>query len=540
METLSATEFKRRYGSQPTLSTPKTPGYFSRVAAGVGAGFSRIAEATRNVPDDPNLRDEVRAGLSVARGATEAAVAPIIEAPGIRQLAQAFQNAGEQGAEALMRNPQYAVAAEKLSRFLDANPEIGDAFATIGNVGTIEGVRTGAAAAARPARELAARGGEAVVNTADEAFQSGISLKSRIQTAIARKNVHPQLGESATRLNKPADTDPLFAAGTKRLGNPLDAYEEYLATSKKAITDIKADPAISVVGEEIGDAFQSVVAQRRAVGEVMGSELKAVGKLKVGIGAAKTSLLSELSESGLAYNPRSKQLTSFTGSRFASPEVKMLEEFVQRLNQLGDTPTVSDIDNFIARTRSDLQFTKGQSGVIGTTNAERIINGAVAALKARLNPEVNGTPALRPYWEANRTYSELSDFVEEGSNHLGKLTQDGDFAKDASLAKSAVQSILNNGKKDWLSQLEALTGYPALDKAVLALQAMKDAGDFRGLSLLQQLVQGSIPTSKMGLIDKILGIGVEKAGTVLLGGPEEQTRAFLKSLVEEPPPQTSP
>lgn len=355
----------------------------------------------------------------------------------------------------------------------------------------------------------------------DEILSEGLKLKDRVQLSIAKKNVSPQLESSANRL---------FLKGTKKLENPVATYDKYLTQSKKAIGDIKADPAISVVGEKMGKAFETVIKQRKNVGEVLGSELKKVGNTKINVSDAKNNLLAELKDSGLSYNPKTKQLTSFQGSKFAPEEVSMLDDFLKGVNSLGDNPSVSQIDNFISKTRTALQFTKGKSGIMGTTNAERIINGQISRLRSSLNPEINGNKALSKYWDANKTYSELSDFVEEGSGFLGKKTLSGDFAKDASVAKSSVQSILNQGKKDFMIKLEALTGYNAIDDAVLALQAMKDAGDFRGLSLLQAMSETGIPTSKTGITQKILDYATSKGGELLAGTPEQQTRAILQDV----------
>jgi len=379
-----------------------------------------------------------------------------------------------------------------------------------------------------------------VANTADEAFTQAKDLRKTIQTAVGKKTVSPQLQASTERLmgkdviDLPSGKKPplRLTETAERLSDPVATYDDYLQQSQKALTDIYADPAISKVGSEIGDAFTRVVKVRKAVGAKMGSELKTVGKLRVPVTTSREKLLSELKDSGLAYNPKTKQLTSFTGSKFAPEEVTMLDDFVKELNKLGDTPRISDVDNLLSRTTSKLKFAKGKAGVIGTTNAERIINGGLEGLRQSLNPKNNGVKALEKYWAARKSYSDLSDFIKEGEGYLGKVTQTGDFAKDASLAKSSVQSILNNGKKDWLFRLEGLTGYQALDKSILALQAMKDAGDFRGLSLLETLSEGAIPTSKAGFTQAALDYVLQKGANIVAGSPEAQTRAFLTSLKE--------
>lgn len=429
---------------------------------------------------------------------------------------------------------------KQLQEFVQNNPEATDkimgTLQGASDLGAISGNILGAKGVADvgipTTLNTASAVGNVAKNSADAVLDSASSLRKNVQAYVAGKNVNPQLQSSVERLTNVVPETP-GVKGTMRLENPVQTYDKYLSQSKKALTDLREDPAISEVGSKIGDAFNTVVKQRQDVGKVIGEELKTVGKVRVPATEPKATLLSQLKDSGLAYNPKTGQLTSFTGSKFAPEETKMLQSYVTDFNKLGDNPTVSQIDNFISRKRTELEFTKGASGVTGTTNAERIIKGNLANLKDTLNPAKNGNKNLAKYWEANSTYSSLSDFLDEGQSFLGKKTQSGDFAKDASLAKSSVQSILNNGKKDWLIKLEGLTGYQALDNSVLALQAMKDAGDFRGLSLLQVLSEGAVPTSQAGFTQKAIDFAIAKGGQALAGTPEEQTRAFLNSLREQ-------
>lgn len=362
-------------------------------------------------------------------------------------------------------------------------------------------------------------------NIGSKTARSFDEVSSLLKTSIAKNNVNPQLESSAKRL---------FLEGTNKLESPVATYEKYLTQSKSAIEDIKVDPAISTVGENIGNAFEKVINQRKNVGKILGEELTKNGKIKINVSEPKSAFLNELGNNGLSYNPKTNSLTSFQGTKFVPEEISMLNKFTKNLKALGDNPSVSSIDNFITKTRSELNFTKGKTGVMGTTNAERIINEGISNLKQSLNPAVNKNASLAKYWQANQAYSDLSSFVDEGSTFLGKKTLSGDFAKDASLAKSSVQSILNQGKKDFLIELQNLTGYDAIDDSVMALQAMTDAGDYRGLSLLQAISDSGIPTSKTGMSQKIIDYFMEKAGRAVLGTPEQQTRAFLQSLEKTP------
>lgn len=339
--------------------------------------------------------------------------------------------------------------------------------------------------------------------------------------ALAKQNVGPQLESSANRM---------FLEGTKRTQDPLTAYENYLTQSKKAITDIKADPAIASVGESIGDAFKQVVTNRRAVGKTMADELKKVADVKTDILPTVDTFVADLGQEGLVYDRVARKIVQEAGqTKMTADDLALLERYGVELQKLGSKPTVGELDAFMSRLPKEIDIYKSGKNITGSTNAERIIKKSLSDLREQFSPSIN--PAFETYYNARKEYAKLSDFIEEGSGFLGKLTQSGDFAKDASLAKSSVQSILNQGKKDWLNKLEELTGYPALDDSVLALQAMKDAGDFRGLSLLEELSKGA-PTSAVGFSQKVIDYAMAKVGRVVGGTPEEQTRAFLKALKE--------
>lgn len=363
---------------------------------------------------------------------------------------------------------------------------------------------------------LAVAGTQKAIKFAKDPIGYGSSIKQDIQSYAGSKSVQPQFGSSVERLT----TSPT------RLETPLATYNRYLPQAEKSLTDIKVDAPISDVGSKIGDAFRKVVDLRRTAGSIMGQELKTVGKTKVNIEPIFMDFETALKDSGLTYNGMTKKIMASDLSKVAPDDIAIIEDFVQELNKAGTNPSVARIDAILSRVSDKINYAKSAKGISQTTNGERIVKGALA----KLRNSFENVPGLEKYNQARANYAELSDFIDEGSGFLGKTTQSGDFAKDASLAKSAVQSILNNGKKDWLLKLEGLTDYPALDEATLALQAMKDAGDYRGLSLLQTLSEGQIPTSKAGFTQKLIDYGIEKGTNIVAGSPAQRTRAYLKSL----------
>lgn len=488
-----------------------------------------------------------QAGTALAAGVIDPVSSVVENTPGVRRV---FETVGR-GINALATSKYSPIKyigdffgnSEKLQdavtlydtdpqfkQTVDSTANMLNAAATIqGGVSAGTGITNTSIRAGQQGLRFAGQMGEATLRTADEAFQSGQQLaqqtKGVISGKLTGKNIDPQIKTSAERM-----VNPNFLKGTtQRIQNPVSLYDDYLAQSKKAITDTKIDPAISQVGSEIGDSFKSVVQQRKNVGKVLSSELEKVKDIQTNTLPVTDTLVSDLRANGLVYDRVTKTIKPVSSQvKIGASDQKLLESYAQELQNLGTKPTVGEIDSFISRVNDDIKIYKSTNNIIGTSNTERLIIKSLSDLRNTLTKTAGAG-----YTEARAAYSQLSNFISEGEKYLGKLTQSGDFAKDASLAKNSVQSILNNGKKDWLIELETLTGNPLLDKTVLALQAMKDAGDFRGVSLLEVLSEGSVPKSKIGVLQKIIDYGLSKVGEAVVGSPEEQTRAFLNSLLEQ-------
>lgn len=365
-----------------------------------------------------------------------------------------------------------------------------------------------------------------------EPLAVGQDLANKVKLTLAESNVEPRVKASAQRL---AGLEGK-GEGTLQVKDPISTYDEFLNQEKKYKVDVKQDTAAGVVGQRIGDAFDKVVKQRQAVGKVLNAELKKVGGTKTNITNSFDELENTLHDEGVVYDAETKKLTPIQSQvKIPAEDQVMLSKYVSDLNKLGAEPTIKELDSFISRKSSELDLYKQKNNIMGTTNGERIIKGHLAELRKEFSPETTGNQALKAYSDARATYSDLSDVLEEGQSFLGRKTLSGDYAKDASLAKSSVQSLLNNGKKDFLVKLEALTGYPALDETTLALQAMKDSGNVMGRSLLEMFKNGNVPTSPSGITKRIADFALEKGARAFTGTPEEQTRMFLESLKKAKP-----
>lgn len=350
---------------------------------------------------------------------------------------------------------------------------------------------------------------------------------SHPRLTLSKTNVRDNFASSVDRINEISLRKSVETPLSKYIeiksssASPLERYDKFYSQELKFKEDTIQDTALGKVGETIGNKYQTVVQARRKVGAAIEEELKVIGGQELDISHRFYSLETELANNGAIYS--NGNLIFNRASRFSTQDKKLLEAYIDEFNKLGGNPTVEELNAFVSRMPNELSELKAAQNVTKVTNAERIAKGHMAQLRREFD-------RFKEFKNLRDDYSSLTLFLDEGSRFLGRKTQTGDYAKDASLAKSSVQSILNQGKKDWLLQLEELTGYPAMDESMLALQAMRDAGNFRGESLLELL------SPKTGVIPKNVGEAAEKVKDVglyfLIGNDAAQTRRVIQARMD--------
>lgn len=346
-------------------------------------------------------------------------------------------------------------------------------------------------------------GGSIGTTAIDIAQQNPGGLITKVQSILAKENVDPRLATSAARLD-----------------NPLDLYNQHADQAAIAVKDIKADTPMAVEGSNLGNAYDKVAQLRRSIGKQMGQELNNIKDTPLDISSSIESITKEVKD------PETGQLKV---GKMTTLDRQILGNYLKELNALGKNPTAGQLDDFLGRVPEELKVTKAKNNITDITNAERIVKTSLSSLRDSLNPAKGAPPEFQPYYDARQTYANLSNFLDEGSKYLGAKTQTGDYTKDVSLAKSSAESLVAGGKKDWLLKLEALTGHPALDRIMIAIQSMLDAGDNRGVSLFKSLTQGDMATPK-GIAKRLAGWVAGKAAEGIVGSKADQTRAFLKTL----------
>lgn len=359
--------------------------------------------------------------------------------------------------------------------------------------------------------------GDAVKNGADAVQNTAKTFKDAALQPPDDDLPPPGAGGSSisssldTLRGKLADVDPRLQISAQRINDPVGLYKDYASQAAEHAKDVKADDPAQTVGSEIGDQYDNVAQMRRQAGQQMATELDKVKDNPVDLG----TIVSDFK----------KEATDGAG-KMTSLDSRIVSKYDLELKALGSNPTVKDVDDFLGRVPNELDEAKSEANVTKITNADRIIKSSLASMREALT----SGPGMENYTNARKSYAELSSFLDEGSRYLGAKTEGGDYTRDVSVAKGAVESLVGGGKKDWLLKLEDLTGYPAMDKMVMAIQAMKDAGDTRGLSLFKALAQGDIPTTPTGIAGKILSGAVDLGKKAVAGSPADRTAAFLRTL----------
>lgn len=545
-------DFKSAVGGAPAPAAPSadtlapsgpfdvTPGktqvadsrlsHVSDIGKQASAGANQISEGMADIgkgaPGKNPIVGGVENALKVGSGVASVVTAPL--APLFKPLSNIISDLGNKiGENKSVQEFANSKAGETTSRVAE----------DLSNAGNIAGTILGADQAVKAAPKAYDAAGDYMKNVHDsvsnllesktpaktiEDNSNKLSSLENIRAKAATGDLPLMDGKGVVSKQTQTSAKRLAEESTANTGpgaavriSPAHSYDQFVAQEGKHLSDIKEDPAISKVGSEIGDNYDKVIQMRRDVGKQMEEALTSVKDTPVDISSA--------------VGPASKFTTEMQKGvgKMTTFDKQLIDEYNLEVKSLGPKPTAEQLDNFLSRVPNQLDVAKAAKNVTNVTNAERIIKGNLADIRNSLTSQ----PGMEPYAAARKAYSSLSNFLDEGSRFLGAKTQSGDYARDASIAKSAVQSVLNAGKKDWLVKLEGLTGYQALDRSVLALQAMKDMGDFKGNSLLDLLTHGAqeVPTPS-GLPSQIIGFLGKKAAKVVAGSNVDQTRAFLRSL----------
>jgi len=300
----------------------------------------------------------------------------------------------------------------------------------------------------------------------------------------------------------PDEISKLKVSTTKDISNFTKQAEEYKNTRNP-----KFDPT-EVVGSRTDNALQFADKKRQVVGQKM-------GEIETKYADEVIPLTRETTDKFARF----EDILNSSGYGKSLNEIKpiqaMVDDFV-KLNKNG--LTVAERNSFvraydkILRDATDV-FGNFKENASAYTDMSRVLNSIKEETVSALSTKDKIYRGLR------KQYSEHIKLQDFGDSLLGKEGLLGDRIKGGATVKRAIKSNSDAGARQFLIKLKEITGYDAMRDADLALTAMKNVGDYHGLSLLEILNDG-----KSGLIKK----GLEKAQDIIVGNESQRVKKFIK------------
>lgn len=182
----------------------------------------------------------------------------------------------------------------------------------------------------------------------------------------------------------------------------------------------------------------------------------------------------------------------------SSSDTNLVRKVHNTLKDLGENPTLQEVNDAVDSIQSELYKTKGVGAEPINGKTEAVLKQVVGDLNDRAK-EVGGDT----YKEANARYTEARDIHDVLNKALGE-----DANKGAALMK---QLFSPNGTmaRNLFADIKRLTGIDLVSEATLAKNAMETAGDVRQKSLLGDIVGSGAPSLR-GTMGKILDFGAKK------------------------------
>lgn len=299
-------------------------------------------------------------------------------------------------------------------------------------------------------------------------------------------------------VKKSADATPQEIEAYK--SEAQDLYTKFTEQGKKFLKDrsVEGGSPVEQVGVTIDKATKQVDTIRRAVGKNMNTIEDAATNIKI-----KTSELPTVSDFlNVVQQAKNGKIASYGADEGVTKEVSKLAKDIMTLESRG-----SNVGETLSLTRKWAQYLENQKDKFGDFKDNKFANSAIEKTINALKNSARDTLAENDdtYRKLVAEYRKTSQFRDEAKRLLGQEGLYGDSIKGSATAKRAIQSNSDGGARQFLKTLRDLTGYDAMKEADIALKAMKDVGDYQGLSLLGVLsdVQGGVMGTAKNIAKKL-------------------------------------
>jgi hypothetical protein len=314
------------------------------------------------------------------------------------------------------------------------------------------------------------------------------SLKQSDDALLESRKANPAVskGNFITKAIKDArfnlsDIDPQVETVLQR--SNFDEVNRYHQQAKSHKKDSRKDTPLEIAGSKAEKSFDAIsearinaingkkaILEQVADQKVPGNTLNEV--MSTGIQRMNEKFGAKIDANGTISQAKGRSLT------LDATDQKLVTEYVSRMNSLGVSPSVKQVDDFVDWAQGQLyKQSKTLSKLeVASDPVIRELQKVTGDLNGRLKTEVAGG-----YGEVNARISNLIELQDELSRALG-----ADARKGGGLMKTLFSPTGGNTRKIF-AEIQAETGIDLFKEATLAKFAMESVGDTKQASLLQQL-----------------------------------------------------
>jgi len=353
-----------------------------------------------------------------------------------------------------------------------------DTLGTVSAGGEIAGNITGAQGVVRTLTDVG--------NLTNKAAQASMKASDDLLNKVKGDNPTVRKGNFITNAVNDArfnlsDIDPQVETVLQR--SNFDEVNTYFQKAQAAKADPSKSTPLEIAGNKAETAFDAINDARIKAIEGKKAILAEAGDTKIAGNQINEVMSAGIQKMGDKYGVKidaNGNISPLKGrtSTLDATDAKLVSQYYSKLNSLGVSPTLKQVDDFVDWAQGQLYK---QSKTLSKLDAAgdpiiRDLQGVTGDLNGRLKTAVgNG------YGEVNARVSGLIELQDELSRALG-----ADARKGGGLMKKLFSPTGGN-TKEIFAQIQQETGIDLFKEATLAKFAMESAGDVRQASLLKQL-----------------------------------------------------
>jgi len=428
-----------------------------RVVSGIETGAKQIEQG--------NPLGAVRAGLRTVGSVAQAAVAPIVEAPGIKQ---GIEKVGETIAQA----PIAQDVIQKITELSQKYPEAAKDVEDILNIATLGAGKV----AEKPLRA-------GVEKAAQVAAESATTATKTVGQIV------PKTKDAFLRFVSP-EVDDVVKTSLKK--TPTEKFDDFVKTAEEASMDATKPSVYEKVASQMENALQQ---QNDQIGSLSQQKNTIIQKAKTGL----TDFSKETGQTILDINR-------------ALPDNALAKSFIERLKTV---KTKIDADKIIDELQNDLYKGNKALTIPAGSTEDMILRRAIGEYNSKLKASLPSS-----YAKLNDEISKRIAIRDTLNTALGEVV-DGVPVRGASLVKQFF-SPAGTKTKQIFQAIKDTTGIDLAQDAILARYVGDAFGDVKVRSLLE-----GVPSTTTDALGRIVDFTFEKIGAKKALG-EAKKKGILK------------